>query len=242
MNKKLYATGDNQCPVRAFKFYVSKLHPSCPWLYQQPKKITPSTSDSIFWYNNAPLGHNTIGNMMREFSKSAALSKQFTNHSIRATAIRALNNAGTLDRIICSLSGHRNINSIRSYCRDASEQQKRDTSDALSMSRRCPSAPATVFAPPPPGPKSTTAPIPNPTPALIPTQAPAPVATSASVTPQHDPIEIHIDNQQSQAQHPARPLLYQPPMAGEIVRQATGATHHAGADPRMVRIGTGPSF
>ena len=147
MRQRVYATGEEQCPVRAFKLYLSKLHPLCPWFYQQPKRnIDPSKA--TLWYNNVPLGHNTIGNMMRDISAAAKLSQTYTNHSIRATAIRVLNNAGTSDRIICSLSGHRNVNSIMSYCRDASEQQKREMSNALSSSCHRHPAPHTVSAPP----------------------------------------------------------------------------------------------
>ena len=148
MRQKVYATGEEQCPVKAFKLYLSKLHPLCPWFYQQPKKNIYPTS--TLWYNKIPLGHNTIGNMMKEISAAANLSQIYTNHSIRATAIRVLNNAGTSDRIICSLSGHRNVNSIMSYCRDASDKQKREMSSALSSSchRRPVPVPHTASAPP----------------------------------------------------------------------------------------------
>ena len=70
--------------------------------------------------------------MMKAMSTEAGLSKVYTNHSIRATAIVALNKAGVQDRIICSLSGHRNTQSLKSYCSDASTGQKREMTQILS--------------------------------------------------------------------------------------------------------------
>lgn len=130
-SKRLYANGDDEgCPVNAYKEYVSRLNPQCEAFYQRPKRRV-SLSDAV-WYENVPVGHNTLGNMMKVISKEAELSKIYTNHSIRATAIVALNNAGVEDRVICSLSGHRNAQSLRSYCSDASSGQKRQMTSILT--------------------------------------------------------------------------------------------------------------
>ena len=128
--KRLYAVGGPMCPVRAFKTYITKLHPACECLYQRPTRVERYTDRQ--WYDNAPVGHNTLGNMMKEMSSDAVLSRSYTNHSIRATTIVGLNDAGVGDRIICSLSGHRNQSSIQSYCKDASAKQKREMSTILT--------------------------------------------------------------------------------------------------------------
>ncbi|XP_072029996.1 uncharacterized protein [Amphiura filiformis] len=143
MNKRVYETGEDNCPVRAFKLYLSKLHPSCEWFYQRPKRL----ASGAIWYDNIPVGHNTIGNMMTNISKAANLSQIYTNHSIRAAAITVLNNAGFSDRTICSLSGHRNSSSLKSYCSDASDGQKRNMTQELSRQQRKIPRTATLASP-----------------------------------------------------------------------------------------------
>ena len=131
-DKRMYATGGESCPVASYRKYISKLNPKCECLYQRPKGVV--SEDDLIWYDNAPVGHNTLGGMMKAISASAELSKSYTNHSIRATTIVNLNEAGFEDRIICSLSGHRNAASLKSYCADASVGQKRQMTDALRYS------------------------------------------------------------------------------------------------------------
>ena len=40
-------------------------------------------------YNEIPLGHNTIGNMMKEIFTTAKMFQIYNNHSIRATASKS---------------------------------------------------------------------------------------------------------------------------------------------------------
>ena len=70
--------------------------------------------------------------MMSEFSKIAKLSKKYTKHCIRATAITALDQAGCVSRHIMSVSGHRSEASIKSYSRKTSTDQKRKMSETLN--------------------------------------------------------------------------------------------------------------
>ena len=60
---------------------------------------------------------------MKILSKAANLSKIYTNHSVRATAITLWSDAGLSNRHIMSLSGHRNENSLRNYNTRPSSQQ-----------------------------------------------------------------------------------------------------------------------
>jgi hypothetical protein len=53
--------------------------------FQRPK-IRFSVTEST-WYEKAPLGKTTLGNKMKELSELAQLSKTYTNHFPRATAI-----------------------------------------------------------------------------------------------------------------------------------------------------------
>ena len=70
--------------------------------------------------------------MMSDLSVAAALSKTYTNHCIRATAIATLDQAGYEARHIMTVSGHRNEASIKSSSRDTSTNQKRKMSEAIS--------------------------------------------------------------------------------------------------------------
>jgi hypothetical protein len=104
----------------------------CESLFQRPRDSF--NDDDDIWYERRPLGKNKLGNMMNDLSVAAALilSKTYTNHCIRATAITTLHQAGYEARHIMTVSGHRNEASIKSYSRDTSTNQKREMSEAIS--------------------------------------------------------------------------------------------------------------
>ena len=58
------------------------------------------------------VGKRSLGEMMKQISKQARLSKDYTNHSIRATAVTILDKSGFEARHIMALSGHRSESSI----------------------------------------------------------------------------------------------------------------------------------
>ena len=188
--KKLYATDDEFCPVKTYKLYLSKLNPLCEYLFQRPKKSinTINSTTSPIWYDNMPLGHNTLGNMMKNISIDAKLSQTYTNHSIRATAIRVLSHAGVSDRMICSLSGHRNTSSLSIYCSDASDKQKHGMTSVLAngRKRRRSEAPATVSRPPT-TPVSANQLLPLPTPTTTSSQ---PSTAMITTTVQSQPTQL----------------------------------------------------
>lgn len=119
----MHEIGTDNCPVKSFLKYLSKRHSQCESLFQRPKDSF--NEDDETWYEKRPLGKNKLGNMMSELSRAAALSKNYTKHCIRATAISALDMAGYEARHITTVSGHRNEASIKSYSRDTSTDQKR---------------------------------------------------------------------------------------------------------------------
>ena len=80
--------------------------------FQRPK-IRFSVTEST-WYEKVPLGKNTLGNKMKELSELAQLSKTYTNHFPRATAITLLDQNGFEASRIMSISGHTSDGSIRS--------------------------------------------------------------------------------------------------------------------------------
>ena len=70
---------------------------------------------------------------MKEISSAANLSRVYTNHSVRATAITLWANAGLTNREIMAISGHRNESSLQSYHNMPSAHQLRKCSDVLSL-------------------------------------------------------------------------------------------------------------
>ena len=74
---RMYETSTDQCPVRSFMKYKSKLNPECETLFQTPKSAIPSDVDSP-WYKKMPVGKHTLGNFMSLISKQAQLSRPYT--------------------------------------------------------------------------------------------------------------------------------------------------------------------
>jgi len=71
---------------------------------------------------------------MKNISREAKLSKCYTNHSIRATAVTILDKSGFEARHIMVVSGHKNEASIRSYSKTGI-CAKKETSETLTT--RC---------------------------------------------------------------------------------------------------------
>ncbi|XP_035668294.1 uncharacterized protein LOC118410619 [Branchiostoma floridae] len=125
-------SGTRPCPVKAFEQYCSKLPDTskCPYLFQRTNvKYKPDSGSP--WYYPQPLGHNKIGAMMKDISAAAGLSKPYTNHSIRVTAIQVLDESGFETRVIMSISGHKNEASVRRYTHDSTDKQKQQCANAL---------------------------------------------------------------------------------------------------------------
>ena len=67
-------------------------------------------------YENKPLGCTKLRAMMKEISKLSCLSRIFTNHSVRATAITLWSDVQVPSQPIMSISGHRSYNVHPSSC------------------------------------------------------------------------------------------------------------------------------
>ncbi|KAJ1159373.1 hypothetical protein NDU88_012040 [Pleurodeles waltl] len=122
----MYASGHKgQCPVAALEKYLSKLPPNPSCFYLKAKRIPASLLESTpVWYENRPLGKNTLGGMMSALSREANLSRNYTNHSIRATSIQILSDAGLETREIMTLTGHKKDLSVRAYWAPTEAQRK----------------------------------------------------------------------------------------------------------------------
>ena len=91
-------------------------------LYLRPKKLKPSDPDQP-WYENSPVGKNTLRNMVKNMCADIGISGK-TNHSLRATGETALfqNNVpeGTIQKVI----GHRSLEALRNYETISIDQHK----------------------------------------------------------------------------------------------------------------------
>ena len=132
---RMYENANNPklCPVRAFDLYLSKLHPSMNLLWQRPKALERFNESDSVWYCNSPLGKNTLGSLMKTISVDSKLSQEYTNHSIRSTAVSVLNNNNVEARHIMRVSGHKSESSIRSCSRQLTDESKsREISQTLT--------------------------------------------------------------------------------------------------------------
>ncbi|XP_076107936.1 uncharacterized protein KIAA1958-like isoform X3 [Mytilus galloprovincialis] len=114
----MYATGTDRCPVKSFVKYLKKHNNASNRLFLHPKNSFSEQDD--MWFRNEPIGQNTIKVFMKNLSKSAKLSREYTNHCIRSTCITLLDYSGFQSRHIKTISGHRNEASLSSYCYDTS--------------------------------------------------------------------------------------------------------------------------
>ena len=119
----MYATGGVRCPVASFEKYLQHLNPKNEFLFQRPRKKV--SSSSVVWYDNMIVGERLLGDMMKRISKEAKLSRIYTNHSIRATAVTILHKSGFEARHIMTVSGHRYESSIRAYSKTDQTTKKR---------------------------------------------------------------------------------------------------------------------
>ena len=122
--------GNLLCPVRCFELYLSKLNPGLNSLWQRPKQM--AMEDENIWYDKVPVGKNTLGLFIKKLSKSAELSKEYTNHCIRATAVIVLDKNNFEERHILRVLKHKSEANIRSYSRRLSEEKQIDISNSLS--------------------------------------------------------------------------------------------------------------
>ena len=117
--------------LAVYRFYLSKLNPDCDKLFQRPKG--KNWSKDGFWFDKAPMGKNTIGSMLSSISKSAGTSIVYTNHSVRATAITAMYQAGIDRSHICRITKHKREESLKPYISEPSSEQKRTCSTVLQQ-------------------------------------------------------------------------------------------------------------
>ena len=138
----MYACGGKMCPVYTFELYMKLLNDENTSLFQRPK-MGYRLHDSKLMYDNAKSGRDTLGNMMSVMSKSAGLSKRYTNHCVRATCVSLLDENFDPTQIM-GVSMHKSLTSILSYRGRVKKSKKRDMS--MSLTRACTSETSTIVS------------------------------------------------------------------------------------------------
>ena len=123
--------GDENCPVRSYEKYMSKLNPGCTAFFQRPK--TEFSDRDAVWYVNYPIGKNTLYSVMKTISVKVKLSTTYTNHCLRVTCATVLSSKGHDSVDICSVTGHRNIDSVRAYLEGTFDEERFKMSHTLAL-------------------------------------------------------------------------------------------------------------
>ena len=118
------------CPVENFRKYISHLNPDNEAFFQAPRINIISEQD--IWYQNQPLGVNTLFNMMAKMSEDGKLSKRYTNHCIRKTTASALDQYKFTLREIQSVTGLKCAASLEPYLGGPTHKTKVAMSNALA--------------------------------------------------------------------------------------------------------------
>ena len=106
----------NKCPVEAFKLYSSKRPKSSEPCSKFYLAVNHNFEHSGNWFKNAPLGVNSLGNMLSSAAKIAGIAdRKIVSHSARKTAIKRLLDGGCPASYVTQLTGHKSVNSLASY-------------------------------------------------------------------------------------------------------------------------------
>ena len=130
---KCYAVPQNtpKCLVFLLNLYMKHLPKYAlenDVLYLRPKLKCPADPD-VPWYEEKPVGKNTLSSMMKNMSVEAGISSK-TNHSLRATGASTLFQANVPERIIQKTTGHRSVEALHTY-EQVSEDQYKSVSKVL---------------------------------------------------------------------------------------------------------------
>ena len=100
-------------------------------LWQRPRKKV--RNEDLVWYEDAPVGRDTINDVMKNISEGARLSYLYTNHSIRATSITTLDSNDIAARHIQAVSGHKSEATIRTNAKYCPPKKTKQMFDLLTM-------------------------------------------------------------------------------------------------------------
>jgi len=125
-------SGSGPCHVKILDIYLSKLPTKAKendvfYLTPLPKRPLDGTKP---WYTITPVGKNKLNGLLKEMCAEAGLSKDFSNHSLRAYGATTLFQAKVPEKLIQMRTGHKSIEALRCYER-TSETQLLDVSHVV---------------------------------------------------------------------------------------------------------------
>ena len=123
-DERMYGKG-----VILLKFLLSKLHPELNRLFQHPLK---NFSQDGIWYRKEPIGKDTMGKIMKNISKKAGLSAEYTCYCVRASTITKLLENGVDPTIVIQVTKHKNVSSLKHYVSELTDRQHQKTHDILA--------------------------------------------------------------------------------------------------------------
>ena len=106
-----------RCPVKIYKLYRAN-RPQNMSLDDSPFVLGINRNGK--WsrlYRSQPMGHDTLGSIVKRICVAAGLRGKHTNHSVRKTIMTNLVQANIASNLICQLSGHKKVNSLNRYAR-----------------------------------------------------------------------------------------------------------------------------
>ena len=112
------------CPVSSFKMYLDLLNPDCTAFFQYPNKRKDGLKRKV-------IGKNPLGNMMKEISDAAKLSKTYTNHQIRKTTVTGMHRSGFSLQEKANVTKHKNLESLKHYVNKPTLQEKASYNERL---------------------------------------------------------------------------------------------------------------
>ena len=107
---------------------ISHLHPNCSRLFQRAKDSF--VREEMCWYQNRPIGKNSIAKSMQTACKICKITTHYTNHCLRVSSVNILK-GNFSDKDIMAISGHKSVSSLKFYER-TTEQEKENISDYFS--------------------------------------------------------------------------------------------------------------
>ena len=114
-----------KCLVFLMDLYLAKLPPFAfenNILYLRPKCTTPQAPEST-WYDNIPVGKNTLQTMVKDMCVEAEIYGK-TNHSLRATGTTTLFQNDVPERVIQKVTGHRSLEALCTYEKVSTKQHR----------------------------------------------------------------------------------------------------------------------
>lgn len=113
-----------RCYFSILEKYISKLPPTArekDLFYMRPLGDNVASKPGKPWYASQPCGENKLATMVKSMFSEIGVSGK-TNHSLRATGVSQMFQAGVPEKIMQERTGHRSTEALRMYERTTTTQ------------------------------------------------------------------------------------------------------------------------